>query len=191
MPPGRLPLCPWPAARRYTAPVMSCYFRPVDGQLWSLRSATAADAGWIADLKCRAMRPDLERLGLWDRDWAYRRFIGTFVPANTDVIVCDGRPVGAIAVRAEPDAQWIEHFYLEPAVHGQGIGGQVLRHVMATRRDARPFRLAIDRGSAARRLYERASFTHVYDDPNGVDEIFEAAGTTDGARPPQQPGTVV
>jgi GNAT superfamily N-acetyltransferase len=176
---------------RYTSPVMSCYFRPVDGQLWSLRPATAADAGWIADLKCRAMRPDLERLGLWDRDWAYRRFIGTFVPGNTDVIVCDGRPVGAIAVRAEPDAQWIEHFYLEPSVHGQGIGGQVLRHVMATHRDARPFRLAIDRGSAARRLYERAGFTHAYDDPNGVDEIFEAAGTTDGARPPQRPGTVV
>ena len=144
------------------------------GQLWSLRPATIRDTDWLADLKCRVMRPDLERLGLWDRDWACRRFLETFVPANTDIVGLADTSVGSIAVRPEPDAQWIEHFYLEPAVHGRGIGGQVLRHVMASRRDGRPFRLAIDRGSAARRLYERAGFVHIQDDPNGVDEIFEA-----------------
>jgi len=99
------------------------------------------------------MRPDLERLGLWDEDWARRRFLDTV------------------------DAQWIEHFYLDPAVQGQGIGSQVLRYVMDAHRDARPFRLAIDRGSAARWLYERVGFVHLYDDSNGVDQIFGAPGT--------------
>jgi GNAT superfamily N-acetyltransferase len=143
---------------------------------WELRSASPADAHWLADLKARAMRPDLERLGLWDRDWARRRFLDAYVATNTDIIEVDGSPMGVIAVRAEVDAQWIEHFYLDPAVQGRGIGSQVLRHVMDVHRDARPFRLAIDRGSAARRLYERVGFVHLYDDGNGVDQIFGAPG---------------
>ncbi|TQS41214.1 GNAT family N-acetyltransferase [Cryptosporangium phraense] len=139
---------------------------------WTLRPARPADAGRLADLKARAMRPDLERLGLWDEEWARRRFLDTYVPANTDVIEVAGEPVGVIAVRPEMDALWIEHFYLEPAVQGRGLGGQVLRQVMDAHRDERPFRLAIDRGSAARRLYERVGFVHLWDDDNGVDQIF-------------------
>jgi hypothetical protein len=85
-------------------------------QLWTLRPATEDDASWLADLKVLAMRPDLERLGLWDRAWARQRFLDKFFPANTDVIEIDGKPVGVIAVRPERDAQWIEHFYLHPSV---------------------------------------------------------------------------
>jgi GNAT superfamily N-acetyltransferase len=140
---------------------------------WTLRPATPADAAGLAGLKAVAMRPDLERLGRWNEDWARRRFLDAYVPANTDVIELDGRPVGVIAVRPEPDAQWIEHFYLDPSAQGQGIGGQVLRHVLAAHRDARPFRLVIIRGSAAQRLYERTGFTFRYDHHNGVDQIFE------------------
>ncbi|MFG1923134.1 GNAT family N-acetyltransferase [Cryptosporangium sp. NPDC048952] len=104
------------------------------------------------------------------------RFLDSFVPANTQVIEVDGEPVGSIAVRAEADAQWIEHVYLDAAAQGRGTGGQVLRHVLSTHADERPFRLAIDRGSAARRLYERTGFTHLYDDANGYDQIFGAPG---------------
>jgi hypothetical protein len=43
---------------------------------------------------------------------------------------------------------------------------------MNTHRDERPFRLAIDRGSAVQRLYERAGFAYLYDDSSGVDQIF-------------------
>lgn len=145
-------------------------------QLWTLRPATAEDGQWLADLKALAMRPDLERLGIWDQDWARQRFLDTFIPANTDVIEIDGQPVGVIAVRPERDVQWIEHFYLHPSVQGRGIGEQVLGQVMDAHRDARPFRLAIDRGSAARRLYERLGFVHQYDDENGVDQVFSTQG---------------
>jgi GNAT superfamily N-acetyltransferase len=145
-------------------------------QQWSLRPATSADAQWIADLKATAMRPDLERLGYWDRDWARQRFLDAFVPANTDLIEIDGKPLGVIAVRPERDAQWIEHFYLDPSIQGRGIGRQVLEHVMDAHRDERPFWLAIDRGSTVRRLYERVGFVHQYDDDNGVDQVFSAPG---------------
>jgi GNAT superfamily N-acetyltransferase len=139
---------------------------------WTLRPAVPADAEWLADLKATVMRADLERLGVWDRQWARRRFLETFVPANTAIIEIEGRAYGSIAVRPEPEAQWIEHFYLDPALQGRGIGGQVLRHTLDKHRDARPFHLAIDRGSKVRPLYERHGFTYHHTTPDGYDEIF-------------------
>lgn len=146
------------------------------GADWSLRPATPQDAEWMADLKADAMRADLDRLGFWDRDWARQRFLAVYVPANTRVIVLDEQVAGCIAVRPAPDAWWVEHFYLRSEVQGQGLGGQILRYVLAERRpDPRPFRLALDRGSRVRGLYERHGFAHDHDDDNGVDQVFERA----------------
>ncbi|WP_311136347.1 GNAT family N-acetyltransferase [Clavibacter capsici] len=74
------------------------------------------------------------------------------------MIRVDGRDAGLIACREEPDAHWVEHFYLDPAAQGRGIGGEVLRDLMDRHDDGRPFRLDVLQGSAARRLYERAGF---------------------------------
>lgn len=144
---------------------------------WSLRPATVHDADWMADLKAQAMRPDLERLGYWDQQWARQRFLDTYIAANTSVIELEGDVAGVIALRAEPDALWVEHFYLYPHAQGRGIGGHVLEHVMKERRDHRPFMLAIDRGSSARHLYERHGFVYQYDDHNGVDQVFTSGGS--------------
>ena len=148
---------------------------------WSLRPATAGDARWLADVKAQAMRADLQRLGYWDRDWARHRFLDAYVPANTSVIVAGGQEVGCIAVRGEPDAWWIEHFYLSEHAQGRGLGAAVLAHVIAAHGDDRPFRLALDRGSRVRALYERHGFVHLHDDDNGVDQIFQRRAPVSGA----------
>ncbi len=83
---------------------------------WSLRAATPQDAEWLADLKAAAMRPDLERLGRWDHGRARARFLETYVPSTTYIIVLENEDVGCVTVRPEPDAWWIEHFYLWPRV---------------------------------------------------------------------------
>ena len=114
------------------------------------------------------MRPDLERLGRFDPVRVRRRFLDSFRPELTQIIEVEGRIAGSITVRPEPDAVWIEHFYLEPAVHGQGVGGAVLRGVMAAHADHRPFRLNVLQGSAARRLYERHGFVLEHQDPVDV-----------------------
>ncbi|MBM7024389.1 GNAT family N-acetyltransferase, partial [Clavibacter zhangzhiyongii] len=116
------------------------------------------DATWMAELRAVVMRPDLERLGRWDPVRVRRRFLDGWAPERTSVIRVDGRDAGLIACRDEPDARWIEHFYLDPAAQGRGIGGEVLGEVMARHDDGRPFRLDVLQGSAARRLYERAGF---------------------------------
>ncbi|MFY0407449.1 GNAT family N-acetyltransferase [Solicola sp. PLA-1-18] len=101
------------------------------------------------------MRPDLERLGRFDGDRQHSGFDASW----TTVIEVDGTDVGCIAVRPEPDASWIEHFYLPPTAQGLGVGTAVLRHVLAARDDdRRPVRLNVLQGSPAKHLYERHAF---------------------------------
>nr|WP_246223412.1 GNAT family N-acetyltransferase [Pseudarthrobacter psychrotolerans] len=147
---------------------------------FSLRPSLPTDAAWIAELRAVVMRPDLERLGRFDPVRVRRRFLDSFCPELTQVIEVDGRSAGSITVRPEPDAVWIEHFYLEPAFHGQGLGGSVLREVMAACVDQRPFRLNVLQGSAARRLYERHGFAVESEDP--VDIIMAAKSQATGNR---------
>ena len=139
---------------------------------YQLRPSLDTDGPWIAELRAVVFRPDLERLGRFDPVRVRRRFLDGFCPELTQIIEVDGRSAGSITVRPESDSVWIEHFYLEPAFHGQGLGGGVLHEVMATYVNHRPFRLNVLQGSAARRLYERHGFAVESEDP--VD-VFMAA----------------
>lgn len=135
---------------------------------FSLRPASPSDAGWIAELRAVVLRPDLERLGRWDPVRVRERFLNAFRPDHTFVIAVEEQVAGVIAVRPEPDALWIEHFYLAPEFQGLGLGAGVLRRIMSESKDRRPFRLNVLQGSPARRLYERHGFVLETEDPVDV-----------------------
>lgn len=139
---------------------------------WTFRASTADDAHWMAELRADVMRPDLERLGRYDEHRVRQRFLDAFVPGHTRVILVGGREVGLVAVRPEPDALWIEHFYLAPSPQGRGIGAQVLAKILTEGDGTRPFRLNVLQGSPARRLYERHGFVLDHDD--AIDVYLEA-----------------
>jgi len=130
----------------------------------TLRPSSDTDAAWIADLRAEVMRADLERLGKFDPVWVRERFLRGFVPANTRLIDVDGETVGSVAVRSEPGEHWLEHFYLAAVHQGRGVGGELLRRVLAERTDALPWRLNVLQGSPARRLYERHGFVFERED---------------------------
>lgn len=123
-----------------------------------LRAATATDIDWLVELRAQVLRADLERLGRYDPHRVRQRMRDGYRPESTRIIVVDGEDIGSIAVREEPDARWIEHFYLAPTAQNRGIGTRVLTHVLAEH-DPRSHRLNVLRGSPARRLYERHGFT--------------------------------
>lgn len=137
---------------------------PVSTPTFALRPAVAADADWMVGLRVEVMRDDLERLGRWNPVRARERFLDAYVPAHTSVIETGGAAVGLIAVRPEPDAIWIEHFYLASHVQGHGLGSAVLARVLSANASALPFRLNVLVGSPARRLYERHGFRFDWQD---------------------------
>lgn len=135
---------------------------------WQLRPGVEGDAHWIAELRAVVMRPDLERLGRFDPDRVRHRFLSGFDPASTCVIEVGESAVGCIAVRQTAEAHWLEHFYLDPALQGQGIGTEVLSHVFAQQAPAVTFRLNVLSGSPAQRLYSRHAFTVEREEPIDV-----------------------
>ncbi len=123
-----------------------------------LRPAKTTDIDWLVELRAQVLQADLERLGRFDSHRVRQRMRDGYRPESTRIIVVDGEDVGSIAVREEPDARWIEHFYLAPSVQSRGIGTTAVTLVLAER-DPRALRLNVLQGSPARRLYERHGFT--------------------------------
>lgn len=113
---------------------------------WDFRASDLSGAYWMAELRAVAMRPDLERLDRYDSVRVRRRFLDAFVPAHTRVIVAAGEDSGLIALRAELDAVWLEHFYLAPSYHGLGMGHRVLTRVMADQASPCDFSVALVSG---------------------------------------------
>ena len=131
-----------------------------------LRSATDADLDWIVEVRAAVLRDDLERLGRFDPVRVRQRMRDGFRKENTRVIVYDGSDVGSVSVRREPDARWLEHFSIIPALQGQGIGTRVLELILREQAET-PLRLNVLSGSRARRMYERHGF--VADTEDGID----------------------
>lgn len=125
---------------------------------WTTRPATPADLEWMLPLRLEVLRPHLERVGVWNPDRARERFTGEYRPENTTVVLVQGEPSGLFAVRPEPGALWLEHFYLAAATQNLGIGSAILRDVLRDRGDL-PVYLNVLVGSPATRLYERWGFT--------------------------------
>ncbi len=118
------------------------------------------------------MRPDLERLGVWDPDRSRRRLLQELAPASTWLVLAAGQRVGSVALRPSKDEEWLQHFYVLPEHQGRGLGGAVLRDLLDRRDDPRPVRLLAVRGSAALRLYARHGFVRERDHENGIDVVL-------------------
>ena len=132
---------------------------------WNLRPATTADVEPLTELRAVVLRPDLERLGRYDEVRVRQRFRDGFDPSHTWVIEASGAFAGSIALRPAEDGPWLEHFYLDPAWQGRGLGTAVLQHVLDSCDG--PVRLNVLQGSPARRLYERHGF--IVDSEDAVD----------------------
>jgi GNAT superfamily N-acetyltransferase len=137
--------------------------RPVG---WALRSASLADVEMIAELRAAVMRPDLERLGRFDKQRVRQRLRDSFSPQHTSIILTDDAFAGCITLRPAEDGLWLEHFYLQPGIQGRGLGSAVLRTLLELAdADGVPVRLNVLQGSTARRIYERHGFTVEDQDP--------------------------
>lgn len=120
----------------------------------AVRLAAAADAPAVARLHRRVRTvclPYLPDLHTPEEDLAF--FRDRVLPETAVHVATDGAVIGFIAARPG----WIDHLYVAPERHGQGVGGAL---VAAAVPDFGPdVRLwTFQRNTAARAFYERRGF---------------------------------
>jgi arsenate reductase len=126
----------------------------------TLRPAVESDRALFVRVRLEAFR-DLvvATWGTWDEADQRRRSEEVFGRDRMRIIEHDGRPVGYIAVRTEPEYDFVSGIALLAEAQNAGIGTVVMRMAMdeAARRDV-PLGLSVYEKNPARRFYERLGF---------------------------------
>jgi len=109
------------------------------------------------------MNPQLAHIGRLDPERSAARFAREFRPGETRLIHAEGAFAGCVTVYADGAAWVIEHFYLTPQHQGRGLGGEVLRRLLAEA-DAEgvAMRLSVLVESDANRFYARHGFVETH-----------------------------
>ena len=128
-------------------------------------SVTEADFEELVALRFAAMRESLERVGRVDPERARQRLRNSFHPEHTQVIVFNGQRVGFYTFRPDDEGFHLDHLYVHPDHQSQGIGSEVLRHLLSLA-DARqlPVHLGALRNSLSNRFYQRHGFVKTGED---------------------------
>lgn len=101
-------------------------------QTIELIPATEADFEAMLALRIRAMQASLERIGRFDPERARERLRASYDPTVTRHIVIDGdQRIGFVAVKPCDAGLMLDHLYLDPLHHGQGIGSKVLQQIFS------------------------------------------------------------
>ncbi|MFZ3008472.1 MAG: GNAT family N-acetyltransferase [Phenylobacterium sp.] len=138
---------------------------------FTFHPASPSDLETLVALRITALRESLERVGRFTPERARARFIESFRPEHTRLIRVGGALAGCVAFGPRGPGWEIEHFYLDPAFQGAGLGGAVMAALLAEADAAgREVRLTVLRDSDANRFYARFGFTEL--GREGVDILY-------------------
>jgi ribosomal protein S18 acetylase RimI-like enzyme len=109
------------------------------------------------------MRSIAKRCQTWgelDDAFQTRYFAEHFVPAENQVILMRGQPIGLLSVLRSPDRSFVRALEISAEWQRGGIGSAVMRDLLAEAREQGvPLELQVLHvNAAARRLYERLGF---------------------------------
>jgi GNAT superfamily N-acetyltransferase len=135
----------------------------VTSSAWSARPARPDDLVRLADLKLEVLRPEFERLGIWNPPRHRARFVREFVADETRVVESGPRLLGCIALHPADGTTWLRHFYLVEEARGRGIGTTLLTEALGSVTTG-SVTLDVLTGSRAVSLYERSGFVVVHQD---------------------------
>lgn len=126
---------------------------------------TTDDFDTLAELRIAAMRESLVRVGRFDPVRARERLRASFHPEHTAFIVLDGERVGFYTFLYADDCFHLIHLYIHPNCQAQGVGSQVIRHLLAQADSQQlPVRLGALRDSNSNRFYQRHGFVQTSED---------------------------
>jgi ribosomal protein S18 acetylase RimI-like enzyme len=125
-----------------------------------LRPVRAEDYRFAWRLYSEGIRPYAAAYKPWVDADAEARFASRYKPESTWVVCRDGTDMGWIELQVFDEELRLNQLYVASAYHRQGIGSQVMRHVLARSRETgKPVLLNVLKNNPARRLYDRFGFT--------------------------------
>lgn len=134
--------------------------------------AKPTDAETLADIRTEAMQPSLEAIGRFHPVRVRERFLSTFIPEDTQLILSGSDLVGFFVVRIKQDHLWLDHLYLKAAAQRLGLGRRVVRHVQGiAAKVEKPIKLMALKNSAANEFYRSLGFAFVA--AEGFDNYYE------------------
>ena len=124
------------------------------------RSATSSDREWLYELKRVTMGGYVSETYGWDESFQRHRFEENFKPGALKIVQVDGEDAGLLDAEEGPDHVALNRIELLPKFQRRGLGGRVIRGLLAdARRKDKPVLLQVLRVNPARALYERLGFT--------------------------------
>lgn len=117
----------------------------------------ADDFDALAELRALTMRPSLERLGRNDPQRSRRRLQAGFAPEPMRWICLDGERIGFYSLFPQEAAWRLDHLYVRPVMQGRGVGGAVMRRLIAQTQGS-AMRVTALRGSESNGFYRRYGF---------------------------------
>ncbi|HEY4080075.1 MAG TPA: GNAT family N-acetyltransferase [Burkholderiaceae bacterium] len=124
----------------------------------NLQAVAAADFEPLHELRMRAMRESLERLGRFDPERSRARLLAGFEPAHMRHICRNSERLGFLTLVPEGEALNLKHLYIEPASQGHGVGAWTLTWIQNQGRDVL---LSALKDSDANRFYRRHGFVQI------------------------------
>ena len=146
----------------------------------SLRPAVEADLPFLVELRLATMAPHFARQGLVVSVGEHCERAKHRLDAAT-IIEVDGHPVGVIKVIQDTTTWTIEQFQIVPAHQGRGLGGTVLRALIAEARHANALlHLSVLKQNPAARLYARMGFRTLLESTQSYKMTFIETEAPDG-----------
>lgn len=124
------------------------------------RPALEADTDFARSVHHLAYRDVSERqYGPWDERAQDEFFADDWVPAEFEIILCDGVPCGYTCVEDRADDIHVRELVISPPFQGRGIGTRILLDILARAGTRRvPVRLGTHHANRAAGLYRRLGF---------------------------------
>ncbi len=132
------------------------------------------DGEALAQIRVEAMRESLIAVGRFDLERAKKRFLDTFVVADTQALEIEGQRVGFFVLREYDDHLLLDHLYVLPDFQGRGIGTVVLESIFdRAKAEKKPIQLGALVGSRSNDFYRAHGFKLIGQDE--FDNYYEWA----------------
>ena len=138
----------------------------------NLQAVIEDDFEALHELRMRAMRESLERLGRFDPARSRARLADGFEPTHMRHICRGFERLGFLTLVPEGEVLNLKHLYVEPASQGHGVGALAMAWVQSRGCDVH---LSALKQSDANRFYQRHGFVQVGEEEFDVQYRWSAA----------------